>query len=31
MPKFRLPETTIKEKAAVGLALAIYFVPFFWT
>ena len=28
---FKLPETTIKEKAAVGLALAIYFVPFFWT
>jgi hypothetical protein len=28
---FKLPRTTIKEKAAVGLSLAIYFVPFFWT
>jgi hypothetical protein len=27
----KLPQTTVQEKAAVGLALAIYFVPFFWT
>lgn len=27
----KLPTTSIKEKAAIGLSAAIIFVPFFWT
>lgn len=27
----KLPQTSLKEKAAVGLGFAVLFVPFFWT
>ena len=28
---FKIPRTTLSEKAAIGLSAAIIFVPFFWT